>query len=332
MDIKNRMTLLSKLAEEMQNKNDELDSVIEKAYQHNKWFTPENMRLAVKNIREQFLDEQKLKQWISNYRFMEKNPKRVGIVMAGNIPLVGFHDFLCVFISGNSVMVKLSSKDDVLFPFFLNKMIGLDSEIADLVSASEILKGMDAVIATGSNNSSRHFEYYFGKYPHIIRKNRNAVAVLQGNESKEEIGELGFDIFSYFGLGCRNVSKLMVPMDYDFNFFFQSLEKFSKLNEHNKYKNNYDYNRAIHLLNKTPHLANDFLILKEDVQVASPVAQLNYEFYADENDLNEKLKRDEEIIQCIVGKGFIPFGKSQSPELWDYADNVDTMKFLSELN
>jgi len=332
MDIENRMTLLMKLHEEVMSGNDVLNPAIEKAYQHNKWFTPENTRLALKNIREQFLDEEKLKKWISSYPLYRKTPKLVGIVMAGNIPLVGFHDFLCAFISGNRVVVKLSSKDDVLFPFLMNELTRLDSGVKDLIFVSEILKGIDAVIATGSNNSSRYFEYYFGKYPHIIRKNRNAVAVLMGNETQEEIEQLGFDMFSYFGLGCRNVSKLMVPKNYDFTFFFQSLEKYSSLSQHNKYKNNYDYNRAILLVNKTPHFANEFLMIKEDIQVASPVALLHYEFYEDKNDLQAKLKRDEETIQCIIGKDFIPFGKSQSPELWDYADNVDTMKFLSELN
>jgi hypothetical protein len=219
--------------------------VIEQAYQHNKWFTKENILLALKNIREQFLDESKLKTWLSRYPTKNHPPKTVGIVMAGNLPLVGFHDFLCVFLSRNKSLIKLSSKDNVLFHFITKKLFETGPELKEWISFSEILKGMDVIIATGSNNSARYFDYYFGKYPHIIRKNRSSVAVLKGNETKEELEALGEDIFSFFGLGCRNVSKLMVPVNYSFDFFFQSLDKFSTLNEHNKYKNNYDYNLAI---------------------------------------------------------------------------------------
>jgi hypothetical protein len=332
MSVDERLSALLELRDVISNESGDFPQVIERAYQQNKWFTGENIRLALKNINEKFLNASKLKQWIAGYPIKDGDPKTVGIVMAGNIPLVGFHDFICAFMSGNRVMVKLSSKDETLFMFLLQQMTGKHPGLQEWITITQVLKGMDAIIATGSNNSSRYFDYYFSKYPHIIRKNRNAVAALSGHESREELAQLGFDIFSYFGLGCRNVSKLMLPEGFDFAFFFESLDSYSLLNEHNKYKNNYDYNRAVLLLNQTPHLANDFLILKEDRQVASPVAMLHYEYYSGHNDLSQKLGRDAANIQCVVGKGFLPFGTSQSPELWDYADQVDVMKFLSQLN
>ena len=332
MNLERRIRDLLSLADVLAERNEELNQVIEEAFQHNKWFTGENISLALKNIHDQFLKKEKLETWISKYETgLVKHPKTVGMVMAGNIPLVGFHDFLCVFLSGHKGLIKLSSKDDVLFPFLLKKLFEIDEELKHSISISEIIKGMDAVIATGSNNSSRYFQYYFGKYPHIIRKNRSSVAVLRGSESEEDLVNLGSDIFSYFGLGCRNVSKLFVPENYSFDFFFESLQPFNYLKEHNKYKNNFDYNYAVLLLNKTPFLNNEFLMMREEQQVSSPVAMLNYEFYRNENDLLQKLGRDASAIQCVAGKEFIPFGKTQSPELWDYADNVDTMKFLTAL-
>lgn len=332
MNLERRIDALQKLAAILDGKNEELKPVTKDAFQHNRWFTPENISLSLKNIRGQFLKKEKLESWISKYeRGVVKHPRTIGMVMAGNIPLVGFHDFLCVFLAGHKGLIKLSSKDDILFPFLLKKLFEIDEELKHWISISEFIKGMEAVIATGSNNSSRYFQYYFGKYPHIIRKNRGSVAVLCGDESKEELEKLGSDIFSYFGLGCRNVSKLFVPENYSFDFLFESLQQFSYLNEHNKYKNNFDYNYAVLLLNKTPFLHNDFLMVREEQQVSSPVAMLYYEFYGDENDLKQKLDRDASAIQCLVGKEFIPFGETQSPELWDYSDNVDTMKFLLEL-
>ncbi|MEO5673988.1 MAG: acyl-CoA reductase [Chitinophagales bacterium] len=322
-----------KVSETLNEEHEEMLQVIDKAYQHNKWFTPENISLSIQNIRKHFLDEEKLKQWLSKYELSRvKVRKMVGIVMAGNLPLGGFHDFLCVFLSGHKAMIKLSSKDAVLFPFILKKLFKHHDELRHWISISEIISGMEAAIATGSNNSSRYFQYYFGKYPHIIRKNRNSVAVLDGNETKAELENLGLDIFSYFGLGCRNVSKLFIPENYSFDLFFQSIEKFrNKMEEHHKYKNNYDYNRVLLLMNHTPFLTNDFLIIKEDERISSPVAVLHYEFYGDEKELNEKLKKSGDSIQCVAGKNFLPFGTTQSPQLEDYADGIDTMKFLVEL-
>jgi len=339
MDLEQNISALVRLNEVLDEKNEELQQVIETAYQHNKWFTKENILLSLKNIREQFLDEMKIRAWLSKYDLSAglyenrvKQPRNVGIVMAGNIPLVGFHDFLCVFLSGHRALIKLSSKDDVLFPFILKNLFEIDDELKHWISVSEIIKGMEAAIATGSNNSSRYFQYYFGKYPNIIRKNRSSVAVLNGNESREDLEKLGLDIFSYFGLGCRNVSKLFVPSAYSFDLFFQSVEKFSgSMHDHNKYMNNYDYNRVLLLMNQTLFLTNNFLIVKEDEKISSPVAMLYYEFYSNENDLMKRLQRDDSNIQCIAGKNFLPFGESQSPQLDDYADGADTMKFLFEL-
>ena len=334
MNIETRIETLLKLEKVLEPGNPQLESVIEKAEQHNKWFTRENILCSLNNFSEQFLDKAKISEWLSGYDLNPKgDPKIVGIVMAGNIPLVGFHDLLCVFLAGHKALIKLSSKDDVLFPFLLQKLYEADAGLKNILSVTEVIKGMDAVIATGSNNSSRYFQYYFGRYPHIIRSNRSSVAVLTGHESKENLEQLGFDIFSYFGLGCRNVSKLYVPENYSFDLFFQAIEKYSAmLHHHNKYKNNYDYNRVLLLMNNTPFLTNDFLIVKEDAKISSPVSTLHFEYYKRSSDLKEKLSHDSPAIQCVVGEGFIPFGQSQSPALGDYADDTDIMKFLLALN
>ncbi len=329
MTLEQRIKILTTFKTFLSNGNEELQHVIEKAYQHNKWFTPENTTLALKNICDEFLSEEKIRDWLLKYEIKENDsPKIIGIVMAGNLPLVGFHDFMCVFVSGNKSLIKLSSKDDVLFPFIQKKLFEIDEELKHRISVTEILKGMNAVIATGSNNSSRYFQYYFGKYPHIIRRSRSSVAVLRGNETKTDLENLGFDIFSYFGLGCRNVSKLLVPRGYNFNFFFESMEKYAEIRNHNKYKNNFDYNSALLSMNHSPHLLNDFIIVKEEKQITSPVSVLHYEFYESEKELQQILKRDDENIQCVVGQNFMPFGQTQSPHLWDYADGVDVMEFL----
>ncbi len=310
-----------------------LRSIKQKTYYHNNWFTEENIDLALNSIADNFLDEEKIATWLNNYPGSKdidfSSPQIVGLVMAGNIPLVGFHDLLCVLFSGNKAMIKLSSKDNILLPFIAERLFEFNPKLKDYIIFTGILKNINAVIATGSNNSARYFEYYFKKYPHIIRRNRGSVSVLTGSESKDDILNLGNDIFEYFGLGCRNVSKLYVPYDYDFTFFLDTLEPYKKIREHGKYMNNYDYNRTILIMNKVPHLASDFLMLSEDERVVSPVASLHYEFYTDENDLKLKLEKQAGEIQCIVGKFFpVPFGKTQQPQLWDYADNVDTMKFI----
>jgi hypothetical protein len=300
---------------------------VQKAYQKNPWFTPDNIQKSCKAIGS-WLNKPDLEKWISAYNLTGVNPKNVGVIMAGNIPLVGFHDFLCVLMSAHSISVKCSSDDEVLLPAIAEWMINDEPEWKEKIRFVERLEKPDAVIATGSNNSSRYFEYYFGKYPNIIRKNRNSVAVLKGDESKGELENLGSDIFSYFGLGCRNVSKLYIQEGYSFDAFFQAMEKYAEVRHHNKYINNHDYHSAIFLLNKVTFLTNNFLILREHEALATPVSVIHYEYYNDEKDLHDKLKQHAGQIQCIAGKDFIPFGKTQQPGLTDYADGVDVMKWL----
>lgn len=307
------------------------DELLQNIYNHNQWFTEANVKLALNSICNEMLNEEKLTEWLSNYDDPKSIGKKVGLIMAGNLPVVGFHDLLCVLCSGQVAYVKLSSKDKILLPAMVKKLIELDDSFKHRIVFTEMLKGADAFIATGSNNSARYFEFYFGKYPNIIRRNRGSVAVITGNETADDFKKLGVDIFSYFGLGCRNVSKLFVPAGYDFKNFFEGIESFAAAMDNTKFKNNYDYNRTLLLMNSTVHLSNDFIMLEERTEVVSPVAMLYYEFYSDEKSLQEKLQRDAENIQCIAGEKFIPFGQLQHPSLSDYADGVDTMKFLTAL-
>ncbi len=305
------------------------------AKKHNGWFTETNVLYALKSLGES-LSKEKLEKWITDYTLQSPNlqPLTVGVIMAGNIPCVGFHDFLCVLMSGNIIAMKLSSDDKILMKAVAEKLVDIEPRFSDKIIFTEKMKGMDAVIATGSNNTSRYFEYYFSKYPHIIRKNRSSVAVLSGDETEDQLKGLGKDIFSYFGLGCRNVSKLFVPENYSFNTFFESIYNFNYVIDNKKYANNYDYNRTVYLMNSIPVLDNNFLLLKKDAGYHSPVGVLHYENYADLNSLRERLRMDAAKIQCIVSdsmKEGVPFGKSQCPQVWDYADGTDTIKFLLSL-
>jgi len=258
-------------------------------------------------------------------------------VMAGNIPLVGFHDFLCVLASGNKLIARLSSDDNKILPAIASVITSLDPGLIDHISfTEEILKDFDAVIATGSNNTARYFEYYFGKYPHIIRKNRNSLAVLNGNEDEDTLEKLADDIMLYFGLGCRNISKIYVPRGYNFDRLFDALLKYSFAADHNKFRNNYEYQKSIMIINSIPHADNGFLLLKESASVISPLAILHYEYYQDTVTLNDHLSFLQNDIQCIISdddhiKGRIPIGAGQHPDLWDYADGVDTMRFLLKI-
>jgi hypothetical protein len=304
------------------------------AYIHNNWFTEENIRKALTAWSNQ-LTSHKLDQWTNDYSFDDVTPKKVAIIMAGNIPLVGLHDLICVLLSGHKAIVKMSDDDAVLTKLVINELIGINPEFKESIMISEerLPKDFDAVIATGSNNTNRYFEYYFRNKPHLLRKNRNSVAVLTGNETPEDLQKLGDDIFAYFGLGCRNVSKLYVPMGYDFTLFFENIESHKDLIHHNKYANNYTYHKAIFLMNLTKHLDNGFLIVKSDEAIASPLSSIFYQEYDKMEDVNTLLENRKEEIQCVVGKlnGYIPFGKAQSPELSDYADGVDTMAFCLSL-
>jgi len=258
-------------------------------------------------------------------------PFRVGLVMAGNIPAVGFHDLLCVLASGNQAVCKLSSDDEVLIPFLTDILARVEPAFGGQSKFVGRVSDVDAVIATGSNNSARYFEYYFRHHPHIIRHNRNGVAVISGDESVEELGRLGQDIFTYFGMGCRSISKLFVPSGYDFSQFFSVTERFSEVMQHNKYMNNYDYHRALFLLNNEAFLTNNFLSLRQNTAIASPVSVLHYDYYVSRMEVERYLEMEAEKIQCVVGKGYLPFGTAQAPGLSDYADGVDTMKFLCGL-
>jgi len=256
--------------------------------------------------------------------------------MAGNIPLVGFHDFLSVLNSGHEVLVKQSSNDKHLLPYLAKYLEYVEPSFKGKIAfTDEKLAGFEAVIATGSNNTARYFEYYFKDKPNIIRKNRNSVAILTGKETKEQLIGLSDDIFTYFGLGCRSVSKLFVPKDYDFQDFFGGMYGKSDIMNNAKYANNYDYNKAVYLMSLFDILENGFLMIKEDTQYASPIATVFYEYYDDLASLQAKLTADAEDIQCIVAdidmENEIAFGHTQQPELHDYADGVDTLQFLSSL-
>ncbi|WP_127844181.1 acyl-CoA reductase [Psychroflexus aestuariivivens] len=317
------------------NFSQKLINKIRQAEIQNAWFTPSQVNHAITAWAE-ILNSQNLKNWTSVYDFQVKSPKNVAIIMAGNIPLVGFHDFLSVLISGHKVLAKLSSNDKVLLPFLAETLIDIQPEFKDRIRFTENkLENFDAVIATGSNNTARYFEYYFKNKPSIIRKNRNSVAVLSGNESESELKTFGEDIFRYFGLGCRNVSKLFVPENYKFDTFFESIFEYKTYIDHHKYANNYDYNKAVYLMSSVKLLDNNFLILKEDSSYASPIGCLFYETYKNEEQLQNKLESDKNKIQCKVGHFDFTetdFGESQNPSLSDYADGVDTLKFLLALN
>jgi len=343
---------LSQLGDKLTTPDNQLLAVIDSEQHYNAWFTPTNTLNAVKAIGS-MLNREDLATWLAMEDVKGKiedgsgqsdtssiiphlsSVKSVGLILAGNIPLVGFHDVLCVLTSGHHALIKASTQDARLIKYILNMLVELAPEFEDSFSFVERLANFDAVIATGSNNTSRYFEYYFGKVPNIIRKNRNSVAVLTGKESTEQLFLLGHDIFDFFGLGCRNVSKLFVPKGYNFVPFFEAIEPHQPIINHHKYNNNYDYNKSIYLVNGDKHLDNGFLLVKEDERMASPLAVLYFEYYDDLDDAQIRLAGLNEQIQCIVsgtelhlGNQVVGFGDSQKPKLWDYADGVDTMAFL----
>lgn len=331
MNLDDRIQLAGELGIYMSHKSDEWLDIKRKAEVSNAWFTQEFIDLACKNIADEFLNVTKLQAWVNHYHLDDNIiPKNVGVVMAGNIPLVGFHDFLCLFISGHTQTIKLSSKDNVLLKHLVSKLYEWNAGSAQAIKFAEILKDCDAYIATGSNNSSRYFDYYFGRYPSIIRKNRTSAAILNGNESEEDLMHLADDIQEYFGLGCRNVTKLFVPEGYDFVPLLKALEKYNYFEDHTKYKNNYDYYLALLIMNNQYYMTNKNIIMVKNENLFSPISQLNYEYYNDEQKVRDQLKQDNNV-QCIIGVDDMPFGKAQVPGLYDYADNVDTMAFLLSL-
>lgn len=310
-------------------------SLISQLHESNSWFKRPQLEFAFKSWSDALTTEN-LDKWLQPYDMKEEGMKTVALILAGNIPMVGFHDVLTVLISGNKALIKLSSNDQLLIPFLLEYLIAVEPEFTGRIEITKgKLEGFDAVIATGSDNTARYFDYYFGKYPNIIRRNRNSVAVLNGEESRNDLVALGEDIFRYYGLGCRNVSKLFVPRGYNFDAFFGGMFAYKEVLDDDKYANNYDYNKAVFLMSNFNLLDNGFLTIKEDTSYTSPISSVFYEYYDDLEVLAHRLETDREKIQCVVSNALLPeslpFGTTQIPELWDYADNVDTMKFLLSL-
>jgi len=331
------ISVFAKLGSLLTEPDEQLQQLILSEQYHNAWFTPLSVERAVKAIGG-MLNERDLTVWLREREAgsTKQEAKKVGLILAGNIPLVGFHDVLCVLVSGNFARIKASSNDARLLKYVLVQLVEIAPEFANQYEFVERLAGFDAVIATGSNNTSRYFDYYFGKVPNIIRKNRNSVALTSGNETQEQLFMLGLDIFDFFGLGCRNVSKLLVPAGYNFTPFFEAIEPHQPIINHHKYNNNYDYNKSIYLVNGDKHLDNGFLLVKEDTRLASPLAVLYFEYYDDLASAESRLSELANDIQCIVttaaiqvANQVVDFGKSQQPALWDYADGVDTMRFLT---
>ena len=338
MNLQQRINLLSQLGDYLVSGDEYLKAIMHRTQFNNGWFTIANCEKAIKAIALNFLKKSKLEEWANKYDIKETTKsKKVGLVMAGNIPLVGFHDILSVFLSGNQSIIKLSDKDKFLIPHLIKKLGDWNEQSKSYFEIVEKLTGFEAVIATGSNNSARYFERYFGKYPNIIRKNRNAIATLDGTETMADLYALGNDVFEYFGLGCRNVSKIYVPKDYQFDLLLEAFHEYNGIVLNTKYKNNFDYNYAMFMLNKVPYKANGCIILVENQAITSRIASLHYEFYDKADNLVVEINRRTEEIQCVVSKmklngiSTIPFGKAQQPSLMDYADGVDTMQFLTSL-
>ncbi len=344
MKLEERIDALSILGEQLSGlKDDKVGGdfwqLLITAENFNPWFTQEFLQLALDNIIE-MLSSKAMQDWISNYKLFsfEDSELRVAVIMAGNIPLVGFHDFLSVIISGKTFVGKLSSSDKILLPYIVKLLIDIEPRFADkIIFEEELVKNFDAVIATGSNNSSRYFDYYFGKYPNIIRKNRNSIALIKGDETPEQLKELGKDVFYYFGLGCRNISKIMLPKGYNISILLDNLKSYDKVSMHTKYLNNYEYQKSLLLINNEMHFDNGFLLLREKEGLATAVSVINYEFYDDYDAQLRLLNMQNDQIQCIVegGNGVkngVKFGNTQSPKLMEYADNVDVIEFLGQLN
>ncbi len=331
MNLHTRIEILVSLGNYLTQETDTYQDTQFRAWAENKWFIPDYINLSGKAIAAKMLQKQTLLDIANQYQIPDQQsyPKTIGLVMAGNIPYVGLQDLICIFLSGHKVKIKASSKDTVLLKQLLLHLIHQHPETAEWISIQEMLKDCEAYIATGSDNSARYFEYYFSKYPHIIRKNRTSIALLDGTESHEELDQLADDIQLYFGLGCRNVTQIWVPQDYDFVPLLSALKKYDDYKNHDKYKNNFDYQLTIAIMNNRFYMSNDSIVLLENESPFSPISQLHYQHYDQKEKVIQQL--DREKIQCIVGKGFIPFGKAQSPDLTDFPDGVDTLAFLINL-
>ena len=328
MNLEKRIDILAHLGNYLLTDSPDYQTVRQRTYFENKWFLPEYILSAGNAVAEKMLEKDTLTTFAKNYQ-VTPHPqlqKRIGIVLAGNIPFVGLHDIICSFLWGYKTEIKLSSKDTVLIPFLVEFLNSNFPETQEYISVEERLSGCDAYIATGSNNSARYFEYYFGKYPNIIRNNKTSIAILEGDETPEELEQLADDIQLYFGLGCRNVTQLFVPKHYDFLPLLNALKKYEHYKEHDKYKNNFDYQLTIAIMNNVYYMTNGSILLIEHPQPFSPISQLHYQFYEKKEAVLFAL--DREKIQCIVGKGHTPFGSAQQPEITDFADGIDTMAFL----
>ncbi|WP_090604209.1 aldehyde dehydrogenase family protein [Parapedobacter koreensis] len=336
MTKKQRIDAFALLGSYLLSDSQELHDAVESAGYYNAWFTLPNVYKALKNTALN-LSAPQLGKWLDPYPFDGETDQTVGLVLAGNIPLVGFHDILCVLCAGFNVQLKPSTADLKLTTHVLDKLQEIEPRLANKITITDRLAGFDLVIATGSDNTARYFTYYFGKKPHIIRKNRNSVAILTGKETPDALVQLGSDIFDYFGLGCRSVSKLFVPKGYDISAFYAGIAPFADIADHYKYTNNYDYNKSIYLINGDPHYDNGFLLVKPDERTASPLATLYMEEYDNEDMLSAKLAATASQLQCVVSleplESPVPsvrFGQSQQPALDDYADGVNTLDFLAE--
>ena len=336
MPLQQRINAFSQLGAQLSSltseTSEDYDTLISQANAHNGWFTEENIKFAI-NSWSAALTEENLTKWTSNYTFKEGTPKIIAIVMAGNIPLVGFHDFLSVLISGNHVQAKMSSNDSILLTYVTKLLVEIEPGFKEAITfTKEKLEKFDAVIATGSNNTAKYFDHYFNKYPNIIRKNRNSVAVITGKETKEQMEALADDIFRYFGLGCRNVSKIYLPEEYDLDHFFNAMFSWKEVINNHKYMNNYDYNKAVYLMSNIKLLDNEFMLLKEDEGFSSPISVVMHERYKTLDEVQTNLTTQAENIQAIVAdcgmENEVPFGVAQTPSLWDYADGVDTLDFI----
>lgn len=333
MTLQERIQLLVRLGAYMQSSEPGWIEVQHRAFLDNNWFIPEFIKLSIENITGKFLAEEPLQELAANHAIPGTNdhPQKVGLVLAGNIPLVGLHDIVCTFITGHHAYIKPSARDTVLPEHLIKKIIEWEPAAENCFKVQPLLKNCDAYIATGSNNTSRYFDYYFARYPHIIRRNRSSAAVLTGNETGAELEKLSDDICQYFGLGCRNVTQLFVPRDYQFEPLLAALNKWDYLGNHHKYKNNYDYNLAAHILNNRYYMTNGHVVLVEDASLFSPIAQVHYQFYDDIQTAHNTLKNNSSV-QCVVGNGYLPFGGAQCPELDTFADGVDTVDFLLSLS
>jgi hypothetical protein len=331
MNLHTRINLLNALGDYLLQESEELQVVQQQAWAENKWFIPDNVSISGKSIAKEMLRTSILENVAQQYRIPDqrKQVRTIGLVMAGNIPLVGLQDMICVFLSGHKLKIKVSSKDTILVKHLVHYLTSINPEITEWITIQDMLKDCDAYIATGSDNSARYFEYYFSKYPHIIRKNRTSIAILDGTETKEELESLADDIQLYFGLGCRNVTQIWVPEEYDFVPLLCALRKYDHYKDHDKYKNNFDYQLTIAIMNNRFYMSNDSIVLLENESPFSPISQLHYQFYNDQVDVKKKI--DISKIQCIIGNGFTPFGRAQKPNLTDFPDGIDTLDFLKKL-